>query len=220
MFKSLILAGFFWATSNFLPPSPVTTPTVTAAVLPNAAVTSHAPVLMAAVPHFALLPKLTMAVETPVMPTVPASLDGLSPEEQEFVQKINAERTERGLNALALDPLLVRTARGHSQEMCALDYFNHHSPTPSLHSPMDRYLKTLKDSGGSTPSSLLVGENIYYCSVFNNIYNVDYGHRALMDSPGHRANILEPRFTKIGLGVYRNTKGEFWVTEMFSHDDQ
>ena len=39
-----------------------------------------------------------------------------------------------------------------------------------------------------------------------------------MDSPGHRANILEKRFTKIGLGVYRNARGEFWVTEMFSRD--
>ena len=37
-----------------------------------------------------------------------------------------------------------------------------------------------------------------------------------MNSPGHRANILEPRFTKIGVGLYRNSEGRFWVTEMFS----
>jgi uncharacterized protein YkwD len=81
-------------------------------------------------------------------------------------------------------------------------------------------LKGLRDGGGSTPNSLLVGENIYYCSVFNDVYNVDYSHRALMNSPGHRANILEPRFTKIGIGVYRTVKGEFWVTEMFSRDSE
>ena len=49
---------------------------------------------------------------------------------------------------------------------------------------------------------------------------MDYGHRALMDSPGHRANILEKRFTKIGVGVYHNANGEFWVTEMFSRDSE
>lgn len=214
MFKSLILAGFFWATSNFMPPSPVLVPTVTAKAIPCA------PVLIASVPRIDVQPIFSVRADAPVLPSIPASPDSLSPEEQEFIQKVNAERTERGLNALAVDPLLVSTARGHSQEMCALDYFNHHSPTRGLNSPMDRYLKTLTENGGKTPNSLLVGENIYYCSVFNDIYNVDYSHRALMDSPGHRANILEPRFTKIGLGVYRNAKGEFWVTEMFSRDGE
>jgi uncharacterized protein YkwD len=37
---------------------------------------------------------------------------------------------------------------------------------------------------------------------------------------GHRANILEPRFTKIGLGVYHNAKGEYWVTQMFTNDSE
>ena len=127
-----------------------------------------------------------MVWQAPV-PSAPASPDVLAAEEQEFVAKVNAERTGRGLNALAVDPLLVRTARAHSREMCARDYFDHHSPTPGLTTPMDRYLKGLHDGGGSTPESLLIGENIYYCSVFNDIYNVDYGHRALMNSPGHRA---------------------------------
>ena len=85
---------------------------------------------------------------------------------------------------------------------------------------MDRYLLTLHVAGGKTPDYLLVGENIYYCSVFNDIYNVDYSHRAFMESPGHRANILEPRFTKIGLGVYRSAGGAFWVTEMFTRDGE
>jgi uncharacterized protein YkwD len=41
-----------------------------------------------------------------------------------------------------------------------------------------------------------------------------------MNSPGHRANILEPRFQRIGVGVYQNAQGEFWVTEMFLRDQQ
>lgn len=214
MFKPILMAGFFWATANVMPASPVTSPTVVAAALPSAAITVNAPVLLAAVPRPAL-PKARLAWE---LPASTASPDALSSEEQEFVDKVNAERTQRGLNALAVDPLLVRTARAHSREMCDLTYFNHHSPTSGLTTPMDRYLKALHDRGSATPDSLLIGENIYYCSVFNDVYNVDYGHRALMDSPGHRANILEPRFTQIGLGVYRNEKGEFWVTQMFTRD--
>ncbi len=157
-------------------------------------------------------------VELPAPPAPAASASGLTADEQEFVELVNGERSRRGLCTLTVDPLLVRAARAHSREMCARDYFDHHSPTPGLSTPMDRYLSSLKDTGADTPDYLLVGENIYYCSISNDVYNVDYGHRALMNSPGHRANILEPRFQKIGLGIYKNAKGEFWVTEMFSRD--
>lgn len=47
---------------------------------------------------------------------------------------------------------------------------------------------------------------------------MDYAHRALMLSPGHRADILDPRFSRIGLGVCRDAQGRFWVTEMFLAD--
>ena len=225
MLKSFMLAGFFWATANLMPIPAVGTPTVIANTLTNVlpetspAPSIKMPVLMASAPRPLQLSQVRMVWETPApMQVVPASPDTLSAEEQEFIGKVNAERTGRGLNALTVDPLLVHTARAHSHEMCTRDYFDHHSPTPGLTTPMDRYLQGLHDEGGSTPESLLIGENIYYCSVFNDIYNVDYGHRALMDSPGHRANILEKRFTKIGLGVYHNARGEFWVTEMFSRD--
>ena len=217
MFKPILMAGFFWATANVIPASPVGPPTVVAANIPSVAITVKAPVLMASAPAHERLPKARLAWELPIAPVSP---DALTAEEQEFIVKVNAERTQRGLNALAVDPLLVRTARAHSREMCDLTYFNHHSPTPGMTSPMDRYLKAVRDQGSASPDSLLIGENIYYCSVFNDIYNVDYGHRALMDSPGHRANILEKRFTKIGLGIYRNDKGEFWVTQMFTRDTE
>ena len=224
MLKSLLLAGFFWATANVMPVPSVGTPPVVANTLSGSepsATAVRAPVLMASTPRPLRSPQARMVWETPMpMQAAPASPDALAPEEQEFIEKVNAERTGRGLNALAVDPLLVHTARAHSREMCALDYFDHHSPTPGLVSPMDRYLKGLHDRGASTPESLLIGENIYYCSVSNDVYNVDYGHRALMNSPGHRANILEKRFTKIGLGVYRSARGEFWVTEMFSRDGE
>ena len=52
----------------------------------------------------------------------------------------------------------------------------------------------------------------------DSVYNASYAHMSLMNSPGHRANILEPRFTKIGVGLYRDSQNRFWVTETFLRD--
>ena len=160
MLKSLLLAGFFWATANVMPLPTVGPPTVVANTLAqtNSGVAASAPafntpVLMASAPRPLRSPEARLVWEMPTpMPTpvqaAPASPNALATEEQEFIEKVNAERTVRGLNALSVDPLLVRTARAHSREMCAQDYFDHHSPTPGLATPMDRYLKGLHDMGG------------------------------------------------------------------------
>lgn len=201
MFSSLFLAGLVWASGIAAPLSPVSL--------------SAAPALPAAILAAVRPAPVRAALAIPAEPTTAGEKVS---EEEAFVAMINAERSQRGLSILAVDPMLTTTARAHSEEMCSLDYFDHHSPTPGLSSPMDRYLASNRQLGQSQPEYLLVGENIFYCSVFNDIYNVDYAHRAFMASPGHRANILEPRFAKVGIGVYRNAKGEFWVTEMFSRD--
>ena len=192
MLNSLLLAGLVWATGIAGPQFPV----------------ALSPVPVRATAARAVRP-------APVQAALPAAADAA---EEAFVALINAERSQRGLSILTLDPMLTATARAHSQEMCGQNYFDHQSPTPGLTSPMDRYLASARQLGLPQPEYLLVGENIYYCSVFNDIYNVDYAHRAFMASPGHRANILEPRFAKVGIGIYRSAKGEFWVTEMFSRD--
>jgi uncharacterized protein YkwD len=136
-------------------------------------------------------------------------------EEQDLVAAINIERTQRGLEPLVSDPLLCVTARAHCREMCSLDYFEHRSPTPGLETPLNRYLAGRRAWGQERPSTALVGENIFYASASDSDYNVAYAHQRLMASPGHRANILEPRFTHVGVGLYRDSQGRFWVTEMF-----
>ena len=102
--------------------------------------------------------------------------------------------------------------------MCGRNYFDHYSPTPDEATPMVRYQRTLRDWGAGEPKAAMVGENIFYCSVTSDTYNVAYAHQSLMNSPEHRANILDPRFTKVGAGVYRDAQGRFWVTEMFLRD--
>ena len=127
--------------------------------------------------------------------------------EQDYVDRVNAERWDRNLGVLSVNPILVQVARAHSKEMCEKSYFDHISPTPGLRTPMNRYLHDL----GHTPTWAYLGENLFYCSVVD----VDRGHSALMNSPKHKENILNKRFEQVGVGVYIASDGQFWVTELF-----
>ncbi len=136
--------------------------------------------------------------------TYPAAL---VEEEIEFVELTNRERALVGLKPLEVDRTLVEAARAHSREMYDKFYFAHESPTGSLRTPMKRYLKALN----YRPRYAMIGENIAYCSEVN----VGVSHNALMNSEGHRANILDPRYDAIGIGVCKGADGSFYVTEMF-----
>lgn len=215
LLKSSLFAGLFFLSANFLPTTFAGVPKIIAGSVPLAGPSTKV----------AAVPVQTARGAKPMLGMVKAQsqkvilADGVTAEEMDLIARTNAERTARGLNALVLDPLLTATARGHSLEMCARDYFDHHSPTPGIATPMDRYLSALHGLGDPTPRYVLVGENIFFCSATTAIYNGAYGHQAFMNSPGHRANILEGRFTKIGIGVYRDAAGRFWITEMFLRDD-
>jgi uncharacterized protein YkwD/uncharacterized membrane protein required for colicin V production len=106
--------------------------------------------------------------------------------EQEMLKLVNEERTSRGLPALELDPRLVPIARQHSEEMFRLKYFGHQSPVSG--SPFDRL-------AAAKITYSRAGENLAYA------HSVAIAHRGLMDSEGHRENILRPEFTRIGIGV-------------------
>jgi uncharacterized protein YkwD len=106
--------------------------------------------------------------------------------ERQLFDLVNEERTQRGFDALAWDERLVPVARAHSEEMFKLKYFGHDSPVTG--SPFDR----IKGAGITYTRA---GENLAYAQ------SVSVAHRALMDSPGHRENILRPEFTRIGIGV-------------------
>ena len=106
--------------------------------------------------------------------------------EQQLVALVNEERTSRGLGALTLDPRLVPVARAHSEEMFRLKYFSHQSPVAG--SPFDRI-------AAAKITYRRAGENLAYA------HSVAAAHRGLMESPGHRENILHPDYTRIGIGV-------------------
>jgi uncharacterized membrane protein required for colicin V production len=106
--------------------------------------------------------------------------------EAEMLTLLNDERTSRGLAALEVDPRLVPVARQHSEELFRLKYFGHQSPVTG--SPFDRI-------AAAKISYSRAGENLAYAQ------SVAVAHRGLMDSEGHRENILRPEFTRAGIGV-------------------
>lgn len=106
--------------------------------------------------------------------------------ERQLVALVNEERVAAGLAPLELDPRLVPVARAHATEMFRLRYFSHVSTVTGT--PFDR----LSAAGIRYARA---GENLAYAR------SVATAHRGLMDSPGHRENILRPEFTRIGIGV-------------------
>lgn len=209
-------------------PNPISIPFTGAQNVPVAPATAPAPkaspVVAAApaprrLPHVSIRDYTTAArMQTASFTDFPAlhsdSEDvSLSPDEAALLADLNLERTSRGLTALTLDPSLVSIARAHSEDMFRRDYFDHIAPAPGPASPMDRYLAALD----YRPDYAMVGENIYYRSLTDGLtQSATEANDAFMHSPGHRANILQPLYTKVGIGIYRNPQtGEFWVTEMF-----
>jgi len=106
--------------------------------------------------------------------------------EQEMFKLVNTERIRNGLHPLSFDTQLSEVARAHSKDMFVRGYFSHF--TPDGLSPFDRMEKA-----GITYDH--AGENLALAP------STDLAMQGLMNSPGHRANILSPDFGKIGIGV-------------------
>jgi uncharacterized protein YkwD len=115
---------------------------------------------------------------------------------------INADRTAAGLSTIKLDSSLNNLAQLQSEDMVKRDFFGHINPDGE--SPEDRRIKL-----GITTA---VGENLAQAPTVN------YAHYGLMRSGIHRRNILDPQWTRFGLGITRDTKGNLFVTEEFSTD--
>jgi uncharacterized protein YkwD len=106
--------------------------------------------------------------------------------ENEMLRLVNEERIKAGLPPLVMDEGLRQVARVHARDMFQRGYFSHY--TPDRRSPFDRLLS-------ANIRYLAAGENLALAPT------VQAAHRGLMNSPGHRANILSPTFRKIGIGA-------------------
>ena len=130
--------------------------------------------------------------------TIPTLENKITSYESEVVRLVNEIRKEQGLTQLSVNWELSRVARYKSQDMHDLGYFSHTSPTYG------------------SPFEMMKAFGITYRSAGENIA---YGYRtpqavveAWMNSPGHRANILNRSFTQIGVGYVADGN---YCTQMF-----
>jgi len=114
----------------------------------------------------------------------------------------NKERIKRGIPPLILDPILSNIAQHHSEEMAKYEKVSHISPV---------YGYDLKKRVGYTfPLLKPLGENVASGRSIPEI------HRLFMESLGHRRNILNPKFSRIGIGIAKRGRFVIYVTEIFS----
>lgn len=106
--------------------------------------------------------------------------------ESEMVRLVNTARVNKGMSELRVDAQIVAVAREKSRDMFVRSYFSHYDPDGK--NAADRM-------SAAGVGFTLVGENLAYAP------DVETAHEGLMNSEGHRMNILEPRFHRIGIGV-------------------
>jgi uncharacterized protein YkwD len=106
--------------------------------------------------------------------------------EAQMLAMVNEERVRNGLSILVADTAMRRVAIAHSRDMMARGYFSHE--TPENRSPFDR----MKAAG---VKYRLAGENLAIARTLS------IAHTGLMNSPGHRANILKPAYGRLGIGI-------------------
>ncbi len=127
--------------------------------------------------------------------------ENFSAYQKEVVDLVNVERAKAGLNPLTLDSSISNVATKKSQDMIDNNYFSHNSPTYG--SPFDM----LKKFGISYKTA---GENIAMGQKTpKEVVN------AWMNSEGHRKNIMNPNFSKIGVGVAQKSGGSIYWTQIF-----
>jgi uncharacterized protein YkwD/stress response protein SCP2 len=131
----------------------------------------------------------------------PLTPDGLRRTVTDVVDLTNRERAAAGLPPLTVDPLLTTAAQAHSADMVARDFYSHTSPDGGK--PWDR-------AAAAGSARRTIRENIA-CGQRSPTEVV----RGWMNSPGHRANILKPDFTHIGVGFAGGGRSGAYWTQLF-----
>ena len=120
--------------------------------------------------------------------------------ETKMLELVNRERVGAGLRPLAPDVELAQVARQHSLDMFARGYFAH--VTPEGRDPFERMRE-------ANVRFLAAGENLALAPT------LQIAHTGLMRSPGHRANILQRDFGRVGIGIMDGGVHGLMVTQDF-----
>lgn len=120
--------------------------------------------------------------------------------ERKMINQVNSERSKKGLSPYKVDKELSKIARIKARDMVKNNYFSHYSPTYG--SPFE-----MMDHFGI--EYLRAGENLA------GNQSVNKAHNSLMNSKGHRENILNKNFTRIGVGIKSSDKYGYIFVQMF-----
>ncbi|MFE0451729.1 sigma-70 family RNA polymerase sigma factor [Streptomyces sp. NPDC058914] len=115
----------------------------------------------------------------------------------QVVALVNKERAAAGCGPLSQDPQLRDAAQGHSDDMAARDFFDHTNPD------------------GDGPGERVTASGYRWSTYGENIAKGQQTPEAVMtswmNSPGHRANILNCAFEEIGVGIHDGGGGPYWT---------
>lgn len=136
----------------------------------------------------------------PLHPPVSAAL-AINAQQRHALDLLNADRAAHGLPPLRFNIALSRLAENYAQDMIKRDFFSHTSPEGLT--PFERMRKH------GIPFNY-AGENL----AFN--ASIRDAQQAFMDSPSHRANILNKNYTQVGIGVKEGRNGRTYVVQEFS----
>ncbi|MCX6557230.1 MAG: CAP domain-containing protein [Candidatus Aminicenantes bacterium] len=133
---------------------------------------------------------------------------GLSPEqlEEKLFLLVNRERSSHGLSELRLNPLLRSLAREHSKKMARERQLAHDFPG---------YGRLAVRARNAGLRFLSIGENL----AVGDIFIMRFFHERMMESPGHRENILFADFTDLGVGI-ELSGNRYYVTQEFAGLDE
>lgn len=127
--------------------------------------------------------------------------------EERMIALINSDRRDSGYNLqlLRMDPLLTQLARNHAEDMSKRHYFSHVTPE-GLNAQMRARAIGIK---GAIAENLLSGA-----------LTVEEAQEEFMDEPtsdphNHRANILNPAFRNVGVGIARNYDHTLLIVQEF-----
>lgn len=183
-------------------PAQAPAPVVTKPVQPAPVVTKPAQPAPAPVVTKPAAPAPVVTQPKPQAPTSNTVSSSNLNYEQKVVELVNIERQKNGLAPLKMDSAISNVARTKSKDMATNNYFAHQSPTYG------------------SAGNMLTQFGINWSAWGENIA---YGQRtpeavvtAWMNSSGHRANILNTTFTKIGVGYATKADGTPYWTQMFT----
>lgn len=143
-----------------------------------------------------IVPALAMAEDPPAK-----DMAELTKAERDVVDRTNAERRKAGLTPLTVDTTLMKLAREHSAHMARLNRLSHELEGKP-------FGKRMQASGYRYSGA---GEN-----VAQGQRTPEAALASWMNSPGHKANILNAKFTHFGVGLATSQSGEPYYTQVFA----